>query len=254
MQREDIVPGAPRSRKRAVIDLPPPCNSRAASAWNLQREVAVALMMRTDQVATAYDRWAPAYDLVFGRVFRQGRSHAVVAAERAGGTVLEVGVGTGLSLPQYSRTTRLVGVDLSEGMLARARERVRALGLSNVEALRVMDAEALEFPDASFDVVVAQYVVTAVPDPERALDELARVVRPGGEIVITTRIGAGRGMRGQIEKALMPLTSRLGFRTEFPWRRYADWAATHPSIRLIERRALPPLGHFSLVRFTRLDG
>ena len=211
----------------------------------------MAVAMRTEQVASAYDRWAPAYDLVFGRVFRQGRSDAIVAAERIGGRVLEVGVGTGISLPQYRRTTRLTGIDISEAMLEKARRRVRDLNLANVEDIRVMDAEKLDFADDSFDVVVAQYVVTAVPDPERALDEFARVVRPGGEIVITTRVGAGSGLRGGIEKALMPVTSRLGFRTEFAWDRYLAWAASQPAVRLVERRALPPLGHFSLVRFAK---
>lgn len=209
----------------------------------------MVVAMRTEQVASAYDRWAPAYDIVFGRVFKQGRSDAIVAAERIGGCVLEVGVGTGISLPQYSRATRLTGIDISDAMLEKARKRVRDLGLANVEDIRVMDAERLDFANDSFDVVVAQYVVTAVPNPERALDEFARVVRPGGEIVITTRVGAGAGVRGGIEKALMPITSRLGFRTEFAWSRYEAWAATQPAITLVERRPLPPLGHFSLVRY-----
>ena len=212
----------------------------------------MAVSMHTEQVASAYDRWAPAYDLVFGRVFRQGRSDAIVAAERIGGRVLEVGVGTGVSLPQYRRTTRLTGVDISDAMLDKARARVRELKLTNVEDIRVMDAEALAFPDDSFDVVVAQYVITAVPNPEAALDEFARVVRPGGEIVITTRLGAGQGLRGGIEKALMPLTTRLGFRTEFSEGRYAAWAATQPRIALVEQRPLPPLGHFSLLRYTKM--
>jgi len=115
----------------------------------------------------------------------------------------------------------------------------------------VMDAEDLQFDDSTFDVVVAQYVITAVPNPERALDEFARAVRRGGEIIITTRIGAGKGLRGRIEKALMPITSRLGFRTEFPFERYAAWAAANGSVDLLERRALPPLGHFELLRFRK---
>lgn len=214
----------------------------------------MALAMRTQNVAAAYDRWTPIYDIVFGPVFRQGRNDAIRAANAIGGRILEVGVGTGISLPGYDRGTRLYGIDISERILGKARERVRRHALRNVEAIAVMDAEALTFPDASFDVAVAQYVITAVPDPERALDELARVVRPGGEIVITTRLGAGTGLRGRIEKALMPITSRLGFRTEFPWERYVDWAAANGSVTLIERRALPPLGHFALVRYRKLDG
>src|SRR6185437_3675455 len=139
-------------------------------------------------VERAYARWAPVYDLVFGPVFERGRRAAIAAAERAcgssGGRILEVGVGTGISLPDYARIHRLVGVDLSEPMLRKAQARVAEHGLSNVEALAVMDATQLALTDGSFDVVVAQYVITAVPDPEATLDEFARVLRPGGEIVL----------------------------------------------------------------------
>ncbi len=158
----------------------------------------MATAMSTDGVARAYARWAPVYDVVFGRVFRQGRSAAIHAAEQVGGRVLEVGVGTGISLPDYARSSRLTGVDISEPMLCKARERVTRFGLTNVDAIAVDDAENLSFPDNAFDVVVAQYVVTAVPHPERALDEFARVCRPGGEIVITTRVSAEGGLRGSL--------------------------------------------------------
>ena len=207
--------------------------------------------MSTDGVAQAYGRWAPVYDLVFGPVFRQGRSAAIVAAEKIGGRILEVGVGTGISLPGYKPSSRLTGIDISEPMLDKARERVRRLGLANVEAIQVGDAEALDFPDAAFDVVVAQYVVSAVPNPERALDEFARVVKPGGEIIITTRVGAEGGLRNAIERGLMPVTSRLGFRTDFPFALYTDWVAKRSDVTMVERRALPPLGHFSLVRYAK---
>ncbi len=205
--------------------------------------------MQTRSVAAAYDRWAPIYDLVFGAVFRRGRGIAIEAANRVGGRVLEVGVGTGISLPYYSKRCTLYGVDISDGILAKARARAELL--DNVEAIAVMDAEDLKFANGAFDVVVAQYVVTAVPNPERALDEFARTVRRGGEIIITTRIGAGKGLRGGIEKALMPVTSRLGFRTEFPFERYADWAMQNGNVELIERSPLPPLGHFELLRFRK---
>lgn len=202
-------------------------------------------------VEKAYDRWAPVYDLVFGPVFARGRSAAIEAAERVGGRVLEVGVGTGLSLPAYARSTCVYGVDISEPMLEKARARVDALHLGNIEGLAVMDAERLDFPDASFDVVVAQYVVTAVPHPEAALDEFARVLRPGGEIILTSRVGAEVGLRGTLEKWLSPVTRRLGWRTEFPWARYLRWAEGSPGIRIVERRALPPLGHFFLIRLAK---
>jgi phosphatidylethanolamine/phosphatidyl-N-methylethanolamine N-methyltransferase len=205
--------------------------------------------------ATAYDRWAPIYDLVFGTVFRRGRGTAIQAAERVGTEVLEVGVGTGLSLAGYTTTTSVTGVDISGPMLRKAQQRVAKLRLGHVRGLAVMDAENLALPDESFDVVVAQYVVTAVPHPEKALDEFVRVVRPGGEIVITSRIGADTGLRGKMEKWLMPITTRLGWRTEFAWGRFARWAAGTHSVQLVERRPIPPLGHFNLIRFTKsVDG
>ena len=213
----------------------------------------MATVMSTAGVTRAYDRWAPIYDLVFGAVFKQGRSDAIVAAERIGGRIIEVGVGTGISLPQYSRNNRIVAVDLSDAMLEKARARVRDQKLDHVEEVAVGDAENLQFADNSFDVVVAQYVITACPHPEKALDEFARIVKPGGEIVITTRVGAGAGLRGTIERTLMPITSRLGFRTEFPWARYAEWMKTRDDVRLVETRPLPPLGHFSLVRFAKIS-
>src|ERR1700683_2404177 len=119
----------------------------------------------TQPVTKAYARWAPVYDLVFGAVFERGRHAAIAAAERVGGGILEVVVGPGIALPHYSQNCRLCGVDISAPMLRKAEERVAELGLSNVDGLWVMDAEHLSFPDASFDVVVAQYVITTVPNP-----------------------------------------------------------------------------------------
>src|SRR5262249_2034372 len=149
----------------------------------------------------AYARWAPIYDLMFGPVFERGRHAAVASAERIGGRILEVGVGTGISLPYYSRTNRIFGVDISEAMLRKAQARVSELGLDHIEGLAVMDAANLNFPDGSFDVVVAHYVITAVPDPEATLDEFARVVRPGGEIVLLSRVSAeAAGMRRSMER------------------------------------------------------
>src|SRR5207237_7390636 len=201
-------------------------------------------------VEQAYDRWAPIYDLVFGGVFSKGRRAVIAANNRMGGRVLEVGVGTGISLPQYAPHLRIFGTDISEAMLEKAKKRVTEFGLKNVEGLAVMDAEKLEFPDDSFDVVMAQYVVTAVPNPEAALDEFARVLRPGGELIILTRVSADEGMRRFIEQSLQPVVTRLGFRTaEFSWSRYTKWLAGADRIELVERRLIPPLGHFSLVRF-----
>jgi phosphatidylethanolamine/phosphatidyl-N-methylethanolamine N-methyltransferase len=204
-------------------------------------------------IAKAYARWAPVYDLVFGAVFERGRMAAIAAAEAIGGRILEVGVGTGISLPDYRRSNRLIGVDLSEPMLRKAQERVANERLDHVDGVAVMDAQRLGFSDASFDVVVAQYVITVVPDPDATLDEFARVARPGGEIILVNHIGAEAGLRRAFEQWFAPVARRLGWRPEFPWARIARWAERHGGVELIERRPMPPLGHFSLVRFRKLD-
>ncbi|MGJ4937371.1 class I SAM-dependent methyltransferase [Bradyrhizobium sp. SZCCHNS3002] len=202
-------------------------------------------------VEKAYERWAPIYDLVFGKVFDQGRQSTIAEADRIGGRILDVGVGTGLSLSDYARTTRICGVDISEPMLRRAQARVRELKLFNVETLAVMDAKHLAFPDNFFDAVVAQYVITAVPDPEATLDDFIRVLKPGGELILVNHIGAESGPRRIFELAFAPIARRLGWRPEFPWARLVNWAAKHGGVTLAERRPMPPLGHFSLIRYRK---
>jgi phosphatidylethanolamine/phosphatidyl-N-methylethanolamine N-methyltransferase len=203
------------------------------------------------RVEKAYGRWAPIYDLVFGKVFDQGRQSTIAEANRIGGRILDVGVGTGLSLSDYSPNTKICGVDISEPMLRRAQQRVRELKLGHVETLAVMDAKHLAFPDNFFDAVVAQYVITAVPDPEATLDDFIRVLKPGGELILVNHIGAESGPRRAFELAFAPLARRLGWRPEFPWARLTDWAAKHGGVSLAERRPMPPLGHFSLIRYRK---
>jgi phosphatidylethanolamine/phosphatidyl-N-methylethanolamine N-methyltransferase len=203
-------------------------------------------------VAKAYARWAPVYDLVFGAVFAAGRKASIAAAERIGGRILDVGIGTGISLVDYSPGSRIVGVDYSEPMLRKAHERIGEHRLAHVEALAVMDAQRLAFADGCFDAVVAQYVITTVPDPEAALDEFVRVIRPGGEIILVNHLGAERGLRRALEHGFAPLARRLGWRPEFRWERLAKWAACHGGVRIVERRPMPPFGHFSLIRFERI--
>jgi phosphatidylethanolamine/phosphatidyl-N-methylethanolamine N-methyltransferase len=207
-----------------------------------------------EMVTKAYAKWAPAYDLVFGALFEKGRQAAIEAAERIGGRILEVGVGTGISLPDYSDKNKIYGVDISEPMLAKARDRVEEFGLAHVEGLAVMDAEHMDFPDSSFDVVMAQHVVTTVPNPEATLDEFVRVLKPGGEIILVSRVGADAGPRLAFEKWFQPAARKLGWRSEFSFNRYAQWAVRTEGIRLIERRAVPPFGHFCLIRFAKDGG
>ena len=194
-----------------------------------------------DTITKAYARWAPVYDLVFGAVFDAGRKASIAAAERIGGRILDVGIGTGISL-----------VDYSEPMLRKAHERIGEHNLDHVEALAVMDAQRLAFADGCFDAVVAQYVITTVPDPEAALDEFVRVTRLGGEIILVNHLGAESGLRRALEHGFAPLGRRLGWRPEFRWERLAKWAARHGGVRVLERRPMPPLGHFSLIRFERV--
>jgi phosphatidylethanolamine/phosphatidyl-N-methylethanolamine N-methyltransferase len=197
-------------------------------------------------VEKAYERWAPIYDLVFGKIFDKGRQSTIAEADRIGGRILDVGVGTGLSLSDYSRTTRICGVDISEPMLRKAQSRVRAL-----ELLAVMDAKNLAFGNGLFDAVVAQYVITAVPDPEATLDDFIRVLKPGGELILVNHIGAESGPRRAFELAFAPLARRLGWRPEFPWQRLVDWAEKHGGVTLTERRPMAPMGHFSLIRYRK---
>jgi phosphatidylethanolamine/phosphatidyl-N-methylethanolamine N-methyltransferase len=204
-------------------------------------------------VTRTSDLWAPVYDTVFGKVFDEGRRASIAEADRIGGRVLDVGIGTGLSLKDYSRATRVCGVDISAGMLRKAHERVQTLGLTNVEALAVMDAKTLAFPDASFDAVVAQYVITAVPEPEATLDDFLRVLKPGGEMILVNHIGAESGPRRLFELGFAPIARRLGWRPEFPWARLVAWEGSRRGVDLIERRPMPPMGHFSLIRYRKGD-
>jgi len=203
-------------------------------------------------VTQAYARWAPVYDLAFSEAMRPGRKvAAAVASEHKGGLVLDVGVGTGLELPMFDPSCRVVGIDLSEPMLRRAARRTATADLHHVAGLSAMDACRLAFADATFDVVVAPYVLTVLPRPEASLDEWVRVLKPGGEIVLVNHIGATSGPLAWVESKLAERSAALGWRPEFPWRILADWLAGHADLRLVERRALPPFGIFTLVRITK---
>src|SRR5262245_2326288 len=213
----------------------------------------MATELSRNAVIKTYALWAPVYDVVFGSVFEDARRMAVEASERVGRRILEVGVGTGISLPYYSTKSRVVGIDISEPMLKVARRRVIEERLDQVEQLEVMAGENLEFPESTFYASVAQDVVNTVPHPESSLYEFLRVLRPGGELVIVNRVGAAGGSRKALEHMFQPIAQRLGWRSKFPWMRFERWASRTPATYLIERRPVPPLGHFSLIRFGKLD-
>ncbi len=202
-----------------------------------------------DAVKNAYRRWAPVYDHTFGRVAAEGRKHSVEIINQSKGRVLEVGVGTGLSLPTYGRHLEIVGIDLSPEMLEKARERVAAEGLDNVAELHEMDASDLKFPDAAFDTVVAMYVMTVVPDPEKVMRELSRVCRPGGEVIIVNHFSAEEGMRGWVERRMAPFADMLGWRPVFDVER----VLVCQDLALMEKRGLRPLGLFTMMRFRKAN-
>ncbi len=170
--------------------------------------------MDLQKVERVYTAYASIYDHVFGKVFQEGRESAIRNLNvQPNERILEVGVGTGLALPMYPRHCQIVGIDLSEGMLEKAKKRALAHGLSHVRLYR-MDAGAMEFPDDCFDTVVAAYVVTAVPDYRSVVSEMIRVCRPGGRIVMLNHFSNGNKLIAAVEKVISPLTKQLGWRTD----------------------------------------
>jgi phosphatidylethanolamine/phosphatidyl-N-methylethanolamine N-methyltransferase len=200
-----------------------------------------------EAIRSAYRRWAPVYDHTFGRVAAEGRKHAVEFINQGTGRVLEVGVGTGLSLPSYARRLEIVGIDLSPEMLEKARERVAEERLSNVTALLEMDASELDFDHAAFDTVVAMYVMTVVPDPEKVMRELSRVCRPGGDVIIVNHFSAEEGMRGWVERRMAPFADMLGWRPVFD----VDRVLVCDDLQLVDKRGLRPFGLFTMMRFRK---
>ena len=172
--------------------------------------------MQIEAVKAAYRRYAGVYDAVFGPVLQPGRKAVLEALGlRPGDRVLEVGVGTGLSLPLYPADVRVTGIDVSREMLDKARLRVAKRRLANVEALLEMDAESMEFADASFDKVVAMYVVSVVAHPGRLLEELHRVCKPDGEVYLVNHVRSDNPLVGAVEKSLARFSDKLGFHPDF---------------------------------------
>jgi len=209
-----------------------------------------------DQIEKVYERWAPFYDPAFAQISRWGRTAAVASVNRhKGARVLDVGVGTGLELPMFDASLDVVGIDLSQAMLARAARRARQADLRQVAGLVRMDACRLAFEDARFDVVIAPFVLTVLPQPQASLDEWVRVLKPQGEIILVNHISGGEGplagFGAGFEGWLAQHGAHLGWRPEFPWAILGDWLAAHPDVTLVERRVLPPFGLFTLVRIKK---
>ncbi len=199
----------------------------------------------TASILEAYRRWAGIYDTVFGGVSSASRRRAVTAVNRLPGRdVLEVGVGTGLALPRYARDKRITGIDLSAPMLEKARERTQRDRLHHVVALHEMDAEDTGFPNESFDIAVAMFVASVVPNPTRLLTEMRRVVRPGGNILLINHFAAEKGPRWWVERAMAPASRALGWHPDFAMGAIFGL----DDLARIEIEAAPPFGLFTLVR------
>ena len=203
--------------------------------------------MDADAVRAAYARQADFYDNWFGIVSRSARREAVKLVNRTPGQqVLEVGVGTGLALPFYSLEKRVTGIDLSGDMLTIARKRAAMNGLHNVEALLEMDAQATSFETGQFDIAVAMFVASVVPDPQALVAELRRVVRPGGKIVFVNHFAQDRGLIALIERALAPASAMLGWHPDFHFRHIFT------AVDLAGAK-ITPMRPFGLFRLVELD-
>ena len=202
--------------------------------------------LNATDVQKAYRRWAPFYDQTFGKIVEAGVQQTVARANQFKGRLLEVGVGTGLALPHYAPHLSVTGIDVSADMLAKARQRVGEESLSNIESLLEMDATALTLEDASFDVAAAMYVITVVPDPARVMHEIARVVKPGGTVLVASHFST-QGITGVIERGLAKQAPRLGWRPEFP----IDTVLVSDKLRLVSLQPIKPLGFFTLLEFRR---
>jgi phosphatidylethanolamine/phosphatidyl-N-methylethanolamine N-methyltransferase len=202
-------------------------------------------------VEAAYARWAPIYDAVCGPVMVKGRRAAASAARAVGGRILEVGVGTGLSFDDYDSTTEITGIDLCAPMLEKAWAKMATGRYPHVKEVRLMDAHAMTFADATFDCVVAQFVITLVANPEQVLCECRRVVKPGGRIILVNHLYSEVGVAAAVERWAAQRIRALGLRPEFPFARLQAWAHASNDAILVERRKVAPFGIYTLVCFER---
>ena len=189
-------------------------------------------------VQKSYARWAPIYDHTFGAITRIARRRTVDHILSRGGDVLEVGVGTGLALPLYDDRVSVTGIDYSDDMLAKARKRVAADRLTHVAALRQMDARKLDFPDDQFDTVAAMHVLSVVPEPDRVMQEIARVCKPGGQVVIANHFQREDGFLARIERIAAPLENLLGWHSDF----HISAVLSDSRLSIVQQSSLPPLG------------
>lgn len=205
--------------------------------------------MELSAVSASYARWAPIYDKTFGVLTSQGRRRAVDYINGRGGKVLEVGVGTGLALPDYMETVEVTGIDYSPEMLSKAIKKQQTEALSPVKELLQMDARELSFADNTFDTVAAMHILSVVPEPEKVMAEIARVLKPGGEVVITNHFARNKGFLAFIEKLTAPLDNILGWHSDFEKQRILGQDALEMTVE----KQIPPLGMMTFMVLKKPD-
>ena len=199
--------------------------------------------MDNASIIKSYNRWAPGYDVLFSGIVQNGRKLAVERMNcRPDENVLEVGVGTGLSLQFYPRDTHVVGIDLTRSMLDKAEERVQRQGLKNIELIE-MDAQAMTFEDGQFDRVVAMYVASVVPDPKQMVAEMKRVCRRGGDLFIVNHFTNEHALVRGFESLLSPLSKFLGFRPDFP----LDAFVRETGLTVLDTQPVNLFGYWTLI-------
>ncbi len=200
--------------------------------------------MDIDGVRDAYRRYAHLYDRWFGKIFHPGRKLAIdQMGIKPGDRVLEVGVGTGLSLPEYPEGVEVTGIDVSPEMIDQARDRAKAAEMDNV-SLAEMDAEAMDLADGSFDHVVAMYVLSVAPNPRKVVDEMRRVCKPGGDLFIVNHFRHQNPLISGIERLLAPLSGLVGFRPDFAF----DEFVQQTDLQVLETHPVNLFGYWTLVR------
>jgi len=195
--------------------------------------------VESDFVTGVYGRLAKVYDWIFGPTLHHGRVEAIRRMDlQPGERVLEVGVGTGMTVSIYPEHCRVTGIDVSEEMLSKARERVHRKGLDHVRLLR-MDASRLDFPQSFFDVVHAPYVMSVVADPVQVAQEMLRVCRPGGRVVFLNHFKSTHPLLATVESSLSPFTVHVGFKSDLDLHEFLRQAGLTP--RSVEKVNFPRL-------------
>jgi phosphatidylethanolamine/phosphatidyl-N-methylethanolamine N-methyltransferase len=201
--------------------------------------------MERQVIEKVYRRYARIYDTCFGALFEPGRRLTIEKVDcRPGQRILEVGIGTGLSLPFYPAGVQVAGIDISHEMLRGAQARLRREIDGPEVLLARMDAEYLGFADDCFDKVVAMYVASVVPSPARLVAEMRRVCRPGGELFIVNHFRNTHPFIGRVERLLAPLSGMVGFHPDFCLEQFSR----DTGLEIDEQVPVNAFGYWTLLR------